>query len=129
MNSITTEEFAMKSFLSGIALAWGMACLPNAGAHDLSVTECQEGRDFIRNAALSRDQGLSREEFIGRMQGDLELIKAFPPDLRWFVQDTDDEHLLVGAAEKVFDAPDDPERHGDEFLTSCFASIDRVTRR
>lgn len=129
MNSITTEEFAMRFFLSGVVLALGVASTPYVGAHDLSVTECNEGRDFIRNAALSRDHGMSREEFIGKMHGDLELIRAFPPDLRWFVQDDDDQVLLVTAAEGVFDVPRDPEAHGEEFLQSCYATIERVSRR
>ncbi len=119
----------MKFCLSGVVLAFGVACAPHAGAHDLSVTECNEGRDFIRNAALSRDQGLSRDEFIGKMHGDLELIKAFPPDLRWFVQDGDDEVLLVTAAEGVFDTPREPEAHGEDFLRTCYATIERVSRR
>ncbi|MBI1395887.1 MAG: hypothetical protein GC151_07890 [Betaproteobacteria bacterium] len=98
-------------------------------AHDLSVRECQEGRDFIRNAALSRDQGLSREEFIGRMHEDIERIQVFPPDLRWFVQDAEDEQLLVTAAERVFDSPTEPEQHGDDFLRACFARIEHFSGR
>ncbi|MBL8533593.1 MAG: hypothetical protein JNL33_07050 [Betaproteobacteria bacterium] len=119
----------MKHRIVAALLLAGIAAPAVVQAHDLSVTECHEGRDFIRNAALSRDQGLSRDEFIGRMQEDLELIKAFPPDLRWFVQDSEDETLLVGAARGVFDRPVDPEQHGDEFLTSCIAVADRVTVR
>lgn len=119
----------MKHRLAAAVLTTGLAVPFAVQAHDLSMTECHEGRDFIRNAALSRDQGLSRDEFIGRMQEDLELIKAFPPDLRWFVQDAEDETLLVDAAQSVFDRPVDPEQHGEEFLTSCIAVVDRVTVR
>lgn len=116
-----------RSWLAFAAI--GVVAAAGARAHELSVTECQEGSDFIRNAALSRDEGLSRDEFISRMHGDIALIQAFPPDLRWFVQDEDDERLLIGAAEQVFDAPREPQAHGDEFLRSCFAQIERVSRR
>lgn len=98
-------------------------------AHDLSVQECHEGGDFIRNAALSREEGLIRAEFLERMRSDIELIQAYPPDLRWFVQDDEDAQLLVGAAEKVFDIPVEPETHRADFLASCFAAIERWAKR
>jgi hypothetical protein len=94
-----------------------------ASAHDLTFNECVEGSDFIMHAAQSRDYGLSREDFIGRMQGDLLAIQSFPRELRWFVQDEEDEALLVGHAERVFDAPRDPAAHQSEFLDNCFARI------
>ena len=62
-----------------------------AQSHALSEQECSEGGDFIRNAALSRDDGMSGTSFLGKFSDDLVLIKAFPPDLRWFVQDQADE--------------------------------------
>jgi hypothetical protein len=94
-----------------------------AGAHELTFNECVEGSDFIKHAAQSRDYGLSREEFIGRMQGDLLAIQSFPRELRWFVQDEEDEALLVAHAERVFDAPQDPGAHQTDFLDTCFARI------
>src|SRR5690242_7758887 len=77
-------------------------------AHDLSASECREGAEFIEHAAISRDNGLSREAFMLRMQEDIAAIQAFPPALRWFVQDSADEQLLVGAAQQVFDEPRTP---------------------
>jgi hypothetical protein len=94
-----------------------------AGAHDLTFNECVEGSDFIMHAAQSRDYGLSRDEFIGRMQGDLLAIRSFPAELRWFVQDQEDETFLVAHAERVFDAPREPAAHQTEFLDTCFARI------
>jgi hypothetical protein len=102
-------------------VATGLA-LP-AGSHDLTFNECVEGSDFIMHAAQSRDYGLSREEFITRMQGDLLAIQSVPRELRWFVQDEDDEALLVAHAERVFDAPQTPQAHQAEFLDNCFARI------
>jgi hypothetical protein len=94
-----------------------------AAAHELSINECVEGGDFIMHAAQSRDYGLTREEFIGRMQGDLLAIQSFPQELRWFVQDEDDEALLVAHAERVFDAPQEPAAHQADFLSMCFARM------
>lgn len=121
----------MKRIPSLACVVAGLACLVAGpvAAHDLTVQECHEGGDFIRNAALSRDGGITREQFIDRIRSDIDLIQAFPPDLRWFVQDAEDEQLLVGAAQKVFDAPTEPEQHRDEFLTHCFAAIERWARR
>ena len=65
-----------------------------ATAHPLTLAECAEGGEFIRNAALARDAGASREFFIGKLAEDLILIQAFPPQLRWFVQDAADEEFL-----------------------------------
>ena len=108
----------MRAKLWVLAAVMGGLALP-AQAHELTMSECLEGSDFIKNAALSRDYGMARDDFLGRMQSDLVAIQAFPPELRWFVQDQDDETLLVGFAERVFDAPQSPELHQSEFLTAC----------
>jgi hypothetical protein len=110
--------------LAGLALACAaVIAVPGALARDLSVNECLEGGDFIRNAALSRDMGVSRGEFIGRMEADIQAIQAFPPQLRWFVQDEDDQVLLMTAAQGVFDEPEVPERHREEFVHACFSRV------
>lgn len=91
----------------------------SASAHDLTVRECQEGGGFIKNAALSRDNGMTRAVFIERLEGDLLMICAHPPHLRWFVQDEEDEALLGQAARTVFDAPRDLSIHQSDFLAKC----------
>jgi hypothetical protein len=96
-----------------------------AAAHDLTLDECLEGSDFIKHAAMSRDYGLTREAFLDRMEGDLLVIQQFPPQLRWFVQDPDDETLLTQAAKTVFDSPREPESHQSDFLAAC---VERVGR-
>jgi len=83
--------------------------------------ECSEGGDFIRNAALSRDNGMSRAAFIGRLQDDLAAIRAYPPALRWFVHNEADETFLVGEVQAVFDAPLSPEQHRPGFIARCLA--------
>ena len=108
----------MRAKLWIVAAVMGSLGLP-AQAHELTMNECLEGSDFIKNAALSRDYGMTRDDFLGRMESDLELIQAFPPELRWFVQDQDDETLLVGFAQSVFDSPQAPESHQSAFLAAC----------
>ena len=90
-----------------------------ATAHPLTLTECAEGGEFIRNAALARDAGASREFFMGKFEEDLILIQAFPPQLRWFVQDAVDEEFLSRRVERVFDKPMKPEQHEAAFISDC----------
>lgn len=104
------------------ALAAAQFAMPLA-AHDLTIDECMEAGEFIMHAAMSRDAGTSRDEFVGKMQEDLFVIQSFPPELRWFVQDEADESLLVSHAERVFDQPVDPQAHESEFLRACFNRI------
>jgi hypothetical protein len=100
-----------------IAMALLLSTAAAAGPH--SARECREGGDFIRNAALSRDGGITREFFVGRLEEDLLTIRAFPPALRWFVRDAEDERFLRAEVEAVFDAPQDSERHRADFLERC----------
>ena len=93
--------------------------LSTGAAAQHSAGECREGGDFIGNAALSRDGGATREFFIGRLEQDLQMIRAFPPALRWFVHDPDDENFLRAEVAAVFDAPQPSERHRSEFLARC----------
>ncbi len=99
-------------------LVSGLFWLP-AGAHELTRVECSEGGEFIRNAALARDAGITREFFINKLTEDLMLIQTFPPQLRWFVQDAGDEQLLSNAVFKVFDEPMPAEKHEAEFIGTC----------
>jgi len=101
----------------------GVLWMSSAAAHDLSAAECREGAEFIEHAAMSRDSGLSRDDFLRRLQEDLQAIQAFPPALRWFVQDAADEELLVGAAQRVFDTPRSPEDHRSDFAIACEARL------
>jgi hypothetical protein len=96
-----------------------------AAAHPHSPGECREGGDFIRNAALARDGGATREFFIGRLEEDLLTIRAFPAALRWFVSDEEDERFLRAEVEAVFDAPQDSERHRADFVTHCEQRAER----
>lgn len=102
------------------ARALVVVALPTPGS-GLTVQECFEGSDFIANAARARENGIFRRDFLAHMADDFELIHAYPPELRWFAKDEEDERFLLSAAAEVFDAPDAPEAHRARFLAACFA--------
>ncbi len=102
-----------------VATIGSNALAENAALQPHPIEECLEAGEFIRNAAISRDNGITREFFMSRMAEDLIAIRSFPPQLRWFVRDELDEALLTGAAERVFDAPQLPRRHEIEFIDEC----------
>ena len=110
----------MRNIVRAAAVVAALAASFCAGASNLSVAECFEGSDFIANAALARENGMSRSAFMGRLEEDLELIQAYPPQLRWFAKDADDGRFLTEFAQQVFDAPEAPERHRARFLAACF---------
>lgn len=105
-------------------LAAGVAVCALLGAHCAaagrpSLTECFEGSDFIADAALSRDAGMSAEAFLERMRLDFVAIRSVPNELRWFVHDADDEAFLLSAAREVFVHPGPAETHRQVFLRAC----------
>lgn len=99
-----------------------------AFARPHSASECREGGDFIRNAALARDAGASREFFIGKLEDDFVAVRAFPPELRWFVHNAADEDFLRAEVYAVFDDPHASERHRDAFLERCARRAEHVAR-
>jgi hypothetical protein len=113
---------AMIRMLAIGLFALGALSATQSTAHPLTLAECTEGGEFVRNAALARDNGVTREFFVGKLAEDLSLIKAFPPQLRWFVQDAGDEKLLTQAVLKVFDAPLKAEQHEASFVGACIAT-------
>jgi hypothetical protein len=113
------KQLTLAAFMGGLSGA--------AAAHDLTLAECVEGGDFIMHAAMSRENGMTREAFLGRMESDIRAIQQFPPELRWFVQDQDDEEFLTHAARLVFDLPREPESHQSEFLAACTARLSGTT--
>jgi len=115
----------MRALLAAIALAWSAL----ATAHPHSARECREGGDFIRNAALARDAGYTREFFVGRLEEDFVMIRAFPADLRWFVRDPGDEEFLRGEVEAVFGSPTSSDQHRAAFLQRCILRAEREISR
>ena len=107
--------------------ALAAAVMPLAAADTVAsaptMAECLEGSDFIANAAIARDHGISRDAFIARLDDDLSLIHAFPAELRWFAKDADDERFLREEAQAVFDVPVTPDDHRTAFLRACFRRL------
>ena len=106
-----------------------LVCAGTASAHRPSVQECREAGEFIRNAALSRDNGLKREVFLDQLMGDFVAIRSHPPAMRWFAQDEDDEAFLLAHVQKVFDAPQKSTEHESDMLATCLARLDPSFRR
>ena len=118
------EEQDGRTWRRVAAVAFAAAGLTAAAAASVpSVGECLEGSDFIANAAIARDNGITRRAFVSRLEDDLTLIHAFPPELRWFAKDEDDERFLHASVEVVFDAPAAPEEHRARFLQACFERL------
>jgi hypothetical protein len=115
----------MRSLFAATAAAWAIA----AAAQPHSALECREGGDFIRNAALARDAGATREFFVGRLEDDLITIRAFPAQVRWFAHDYADEAFLRTEVHAVFDAPMASERHRDAFLERCARRAERLAAK
>lgn len=114
----------MRMILLAAAATWALA----ATAQPHSASECREGGDFIRNAALARDAGATREFFVERLEDDLLTIRAFPPALRWFAHDSADEAFLRAEVHVVFDAPAASGLHRDAFLERCARRAERLAR-
>ena len=111
------------SKLFGIAAVLAL-CAGTALAHKPSVEECREAGEFIRNAALSRDAGMKRSDFLDKLVGDLTAIRGHPPALRWFAQDAEDEAFLLSVVESVFDVPMKSTEHESDMLRQCLARLD-----
>lgn len=110
----------MKAATGSLVLALNLSG-PVASAHELSLQECREGADYIRNAAISREHGMSENAFMDIFDNDLAMIKAIPKELRWFVQDDDDAAFLRAALNKVFQQPMAPSEHAMDFAHACVA--------
>ena len=102
-----------------VLLALSILSLPPAIAHELSKQECMEGTDYIRNAALSREQGMTESAFMDVFDNDLVMLRSIPPTLRWFVQDEDDAEFLRSALNEVFRLPATPDQHARNFAEAC----------
>jgi len=116
------EEGLMRHIATGIAVCAMLHVGPGFASRP-SMAECFEGSDFIANAALSRDAGMSSDAFISRMEQDFVAIQDFRSELRWFVRDADDEAFLLSAAREVFAHPGTAKSHRRMFLQAC---VDRM---
>lgn len=102
-----------------MALAGGNAA---AGSIEVDADECHQAAQFIGNAALSRQNGMSKERFVGRLDDDLMVLSSMPPERRWFVHGDAEARFLRDAVLDVFDTPRAPRDHAEGFLTNCLRS-------
>ena len=102
----------------------GLLASAAAHSHALSREECAEGGDFIKNAALARDEGMQERQFVAQFQADVQALQRLPAELRWFVQDKDDEVFLLSAVEDVFRKPKPATVHQAQFALACMRSIE-----
>ena len=100
---------------SALLLAIALPAL--AGRH--TQAECREGGEFIRNAAMSRDNGLPEDTFLTRLIADLSMIRALPEAVRWFARDEADESLLIRHAERVYAERMSARDNEEAFLAEC----------
>jgi hypothetical protein len=118
----------MKRIRSVVALAVvaaaGTLVTPAVHAHALSLDECTEGSDFIRNAALARDESMPERQFVAQFQADVQALQRLPAELRWFVQDKDDEAFLLSAVRDVFRKPKPAPVHQAQFAVACVRLIE-----
>jgi len=106
-----------------LAISLASAAPAPSPEHAALVKECREGGDFVRNAALSRDNGMQRDDFLQRLHGDFAAIRSLPASLRWFVRSADDETFLAAEVEQVFDAPAGANEHREAFISRCTRRI------
>ena len=113
----------MKNPVSAVAAAViataGMLAPFAVHAHALSISECAEGSDFIKNAALARDDGMPEFQFVAQFKADVQALQRLPAELRWFVQDKDDEAFLLSAVQDVFRQPKPATVHQAQFALAC----------
>jgi hypothetical protein len=109
----------MKSLFLGIAL---LAAFQAASALEVDAAECREGAQFIGNAAQSRQNGATREFFLGKLEEDLFMLASIPPHLRWFAHGEREAQFLRDAVLDVFAVPREPREHAAAFLARCLAT-------
>lgn len=103
---------------------WG-GCLGVTSASDFLPTarECHEASDFIRNAALSRDNGYSKKFLLGRFDDDMMVLSGMDPQKRWFVRSKGATQFLRQALHDVFVVKRKPGDQAGIFLRSCMAHV------
>lgn len=109
-------------------LLWSVLLLATAMpviASTHTSAECREGGEFIRNAAMSRDNGLPKEAFLVHLIADLSMIRGLPREMRWFARDEADESLLIRHAERVYGYRISAKDNEEAFLAECGRSIDQ----
>jgi len=122
-----SNVIAMKPASLGLLL-WAALLLATAMpviASRHASAECQEGGAFIRNATISRENGLPKDAFLNHLIADLSVIRGLPEEMRWFAKDEADESLLVRHVERVYEYRMAPKDNEEAFLAECGRGIDQ----
>ena len=109
--------------LAALARCFGLSGVASASDFLPTERECREGSDFIRNAALSRDNGYSREFLVRRFDGDVLVLRGMDPQKRWFVRSSGAIQFLRQALIDVFVVKRKPGDQAGLFLRSCMAHV------
>ena len=125
-----SNVISMKSVIRGqlACAALLLACAMPGIASTHTSAECREGGEFIRNAALSRDNGLPKDAFLNHLIADLSMIRSLPEGVRWFARDEADESLLIRHAERVYDYRMSAKHNEEEFLAACGRDLEQNKR-
>lgn len=107
----------------------GLPTATTALASRHTPAECREGGEFIRNATLSRDNGLPKDAFLRHLIADLSMIRGLPASTRWFARDEEDESVLIRHVEGVYDHRMSPRDHEGAFLAECGSHVDESQKR
>lgn len=86
-----------------------------------TVQECHEASDFIEHAAMSRDNGYSKERLVRQFDDDIRVLSGMDPQKRWFVRSIGATLFLRSALVEVFDRKQHPKKQASAFLRSCMA--------
>jgi len=109
----------IRAVATAFTFAATLLAAPWAQGHAPTMSECSEASDFIRNAALARDEGMQESQFVAQFHADVQALQRLPAELRWFVQDKEDEVFLLAAVTDVFRRPKPASAHQAQFAAAC----------
>ena len=128
MNEGQRRQFLLASGALLLASAMPVIASMHTSAECSEGGEGGEGGEFIRNAAISRDNGLPKDAFLNHLIADLSMIRSLPEGVRWFARDEADESLLIRHAERVYDYRMSAKHNEEEFLAACGRDIEQNKR-
>ncbi len=106
-----------------LALCAGLPYAASARNFLPTAKECHEASEFIEHAAMSRDNGYSKEKLVGQFDEDIMVLSGMDPEKRWFVRSPGATQFLRQALTDVFSIKRKPKDHGSTFLRSCMMHV------
>lgn len=116
-NDMLGKTLAMMAFWSWCSIA--------VAANDFLPTEqeCREASDFIKHAAMSRDNGYSQKKLVQRFDDDVLILSGMDPQKRWFIRSPGATRFLRAALVEAFEAPRQPKDQAARFFKSCMDHV------